>query len=344
MHILRGIVMSTNDYSRSGKIAVDLDGLQVQTLYSSPYLDPKGIGGFFGLPPVGASVLIASPEKGGSSSDYIYMTTVADPPYGNIRLKGNRIKVGSPNNTAIVGFGGIPDANINYKYTGSPTRYVMASRMGHKLVLEESVAEGIWVSRAGLYSAKGKRVELNDSKGNNYISVENEHGDKLKITSTDNDYLPNRALYIRTKGSHYIMSDNGAINITVQDGQELSLHNNSTGYNRKGFPGEAWSKRYGNVNLKSKIKDINITGEGKYSKVFINVPSKSSHVQINAGGNIKLFGENIQFKAENKIEMIADRILMESTTSIGLDSGKIHLNSGIARGLVIQKLTNDYGI
>jgi hypothetical protein len=204
-------------------------------------------------------------------------------------------------------------------------------------------------SRVELKSEKGKVINLNDNPANDSIFIYNNLTEHILITGDgSNDHAP-RNIQISGKGTISNQTANGDYKITVTDGREINIHNNSTGAYK---PQGEGSEKYGNINVKSENKDINIVARGDESSLFIITPKAriqiddNGDIRIHANqgdinidspdGNINIKGvnlnmdfEQINIKASNNIAVHASNVAsIKGDAQAAIDGGQVHLNSG----------------
>jgi len=109
--------------------------------------------------------------------------------------------------------------------------------------------------------------------------------------------------------------------MVVQDGRDLQLINNSTGSNK----GVANPEAYGNVNLQSKNRDVNLFTKSGIGRIFIEClnPNGSSEIiqlKTNGNGTIRLIA--------TKVEITADKLGVDANTIDLQAAGDINLGAG----------------
>jgi hypothetical protein len=259
--------------------------------YVSPYLN-GGNSGFIAIPEIGARVLICKPDN---DNEWYYLGTTSVPGLGNSLVKNT-----DPNNTRL------PDSRV-YLASGRPQRYVFKSPLGNMLVLSDEKSESYYNVKAELKSPSGKGLKLIDSPNIDCVILENEHGDKIKITSKANEANAPRSIEIEAKGPVNIVSRDSALNLTVIDGKELNITNKSTGSKRSG-PNDPTP---GNINVVTDNGDVNILAKGSDSSVFIEAQGSSSRIVLKSKGSIDLSADgNVNIAAGGDVKVTGSKIFL----------------------------------
>jgi len=157
-----------------------------------------------------------------------------------------------------------------------------------------------------LKSTQGHLLKLSDTPIKDCIILRNKDGDGITITANKNAAYPSNSIDIKSKGNYRCVSFFGEMYMGLVEGRDISIVNNSAGYNANPLP------QFGNVNLVSKWKDINIYSEGPTGNVLIST----------ALGVIQL--------KSNEINVYGTTVNVNSATNINLKSvtGNINLDSG----------------
>lgn len=342
-----GIVADTRDLTKTGMIKIEHPSFQgnIMAKYTSPYMGTKGSGGFVGIPEVGSRVLIVQPD---SSEEWFYMSTIVDYKQTINSVADNPIK-----DMHEV----LPEKRL-YAYRGLPTIVGMYSQKGHALRLSDSYNPGMIAVKAELKSSLGKRITLNDSPGADNIVIRNEHGDGIRITTGSNPAMPARSIELESAGPQKLICRESQMDLWVYDGRELNIMNESTGFNSSPLDPD----RYGNINISSKNRDINLTVRSDDGRIFIDALGSQGVIQIDTDGVVRIAARdieliannNISFQAGNNINLKANNaIAMEGTGTISMlssgnisaDGALIFLNSGVSTPVAInlQKIDNYYG-
>ena len=249
---------------------------------------------------------------------------------------------------------------------------------GNSLTFYRQVNDTFNRNSVKLKSAGNKVLELDDSTGVDSIVLKNEHNDFFILTSVPkaSKTLPPRAAILQTLGAQRFINRESETDILVHDGKELNLLNNSTGANGPEGDGPD-ADNWGNINLQSRYRDINIFtgGDGdetdndkpQSARIFIECLNKEGDnqliqidtrgdgtvriiapkVEVSAGvsGLDIISGGNINMVAAGNINMKATNTSTRTTGNINADGNQIWLNSGKSdeAGAVIEQSESFYG-
>lgn len=325
----------------------DLDEIRL----SSPY-ETSDKGTFkIPTPRIGSTIVICKPT---GSSQWIYLATcpgyhwvgdgVADP-----------IKKYNPGLSVSVDRGGVGDQGNGYD--GS---LVIQNDLGCGLKLAQTMGPKGNRIYSELYTGKKKKIKADDSTFNDAIILDTNAGSSFRLTGfPSSKSAPRKGAILNTIGSQHFISQSGDTHLVVQDGGELNLINNSTGFNAfaAALPFTA-----GNINLQSKRGDINLLTSNPSSKIFIEclpstntpgadapineivirsgpaVPTTNANRVIIEAAEIQLTTTNLSINSLGTINMTSTgRMAFAAPTidftgaAINMDAtGLINLNSGIA--------------
>ena len=250
--------------------------------YVTPYLAGKN-GGFIAIPEVGSRVLICKPDD---EEGWYYM--------GSIMGFGLGQALSDPANT-LKDKGLNPDKKM-YKARGVPQRYVFKSPKGNCLILSDEYEPGYFNVKTELRTPSGKSIKLIDSPQVDSIIIENEHGDKIKLSSKSNDATAPRSLDLDCQGQINITTRGSSLNLQVIDGKELNIVNTSTGSKRA----NANDPTPGIINLISENNDINLTVKADTGSIFLDAQGQNGHVVLKSKGDISIEGEKgVKITASN---------------------------------------------
>tara|TARA_R110002020_G_scaffold379488_6_gene590764 strand:- start:12716 stop:13945 length:1230 start_codon:yes stop_codon:yes gene_type:complete len=248
-------------------------------VYTSPF--KAGAEGGFVFPPLGGeTVLVCQPDD--ETDLWYYMSTVYRSP-GALGATG-----GGPMEDEQKAQIKKVDKDI-YRAKGIPMKWVLGSPDGHKIIFSEEQGKGTpedeeekWENkRLEIRSAKGKSLKFLDSKEQECMYLINEHRDGIKITShRDNPQSSARSIEVESLGPIKNISREGAIDIWVDDGRELNIVNNSTGKNKPvGEEAEGKEEHYGNVNIESKHRDVNIQSNAAGGRIYLTTTDEKAQAQ-----------------------------------------------------------------
>ena len=331
-----GIVVSNFDSgSKTGKMSVEMDesGLTIDVIYVSPFYHLNG-GGVLAIPDIGSKILVFNDLNSGY---YYYLGTIIDTP-------------SNPVIGGMIGWEPISEPGV-YSERGIPQKVTYTNQVGAGLKISRRLLPNYMTSKVNLDSEKGKRISLSDSPKSDVVLIRNEHGDGIVISSQANDVHADRSIEVKCKGSQHFVSYQAAMNFYLIEGKDISIENFSTGSNSNTTAGE--KGRFGNINIKSHNADINITGKGDKSDIFITTPK--ARIEIKADGSVLIDSQdsvriqalkNIELKSTaGDISMEALNINMKSTLNTNIQS---MLNTSIeatanftAKGTLLATLTSD---
>lgn len=295
MRICLGQVFDVHDFMQRGVFFVyakEVSENPVEVTYVTPYASQHEAG-MVAIPEEGTSVLIVLPEN---SSKWYYMGATYEP-----SVQRGTEKILKENQY-------LPDKNI-YRARGRPQKVLLKDTKGNQLTLSSEYNPKFSNIKAELASSKGKKLILSDSPTFDSVLLRNEHRDGLKITATADNVSPARSIELECKGPQKIISRNSEIEIRVNDGREVTIENLSTGIkNDPAFP-----EQFGNINVISHNKDINLTTKGLTGKIFIDALGPEGHIQIDSAGTVtiwadravKIKGATIDIKADQDVNIEA---------------------------------------
>lgn len=313
MQIHKGVVTKILDITKEGKMLVKKhkSNYDITVFYTSPYY-MKNEGGIFAMPEVGAEILFVSDEDGAA---YYYLSTIVSNP----RISG-----------ATKSF--IKDPLINEKYLYSPEGIPEAITVkdsrgaGLRISNYQSKRTGIG-SRVQLNSVLNHKLILSDSPDSNCVILRNKDLDGITITAEKNQVHSANSIEIKSRGTQRCVVREGEYKIMVADGRDITLINTSTGLNAPYVPNPLepsprFAEQYGNINLVSKWKDINIYSDSVFGSVYISTPSQ--FIQIKTGGEVNIFGTlGINLNATGGIN------LKSSVGPINIEAPQVNIKSTV---------------
>ena len=320
MKVLKGFVTNIVDTNKSGVFSVMLYGQSdkvVPVTYTSQMYS-IGEGGYFQIPNLHAEVLILFDEDLG---EYFYLSTMVTKPRFSPKSWSDKKSL----------FQLVNKRNL-YSLLGIPRAVTLTDQKGAGLIIQnfyEDQELPDWVinsaicgfrppksyidPRVQLQSAGGHKVILCDNPEMDRVEISNRHNDRIVITadSSDNNPYGRSSIEIASQGSQRISAQTGEYKVTLKDGADITLENESTGSNVS-LEGKDKS---GNVNLRSQNKDINIYTEGSGGKILLTCVGGGSVIQLKSNGSISIYSEgDITVKSGGSINFAAD--------------GDINFNSG----------------
>ena len=341
---------------------------------TTPYLG-EFLGGFVGnIPGEGTQVLVVQPGDGG---EWYYLGATFGQEQQATDTGVNKASADVPPGQRVTDVYGESGAG-----TGYPNTLAYQDEAGNGIRLIGQRRSDALNVKAEIYSSEGKSISLNDSPGLDCIRINAAHDDSGEsvITLTDSDpqnqSMAAHMIQMESTGPQNLINYESETNILVKDGRELQLLNNSTGFNRNpnssdGSP----SQEYGNVNIQSKNKDVNVFSMKEDGRIFIECLREDGFNQIieiethgtqgairlRTNGDIDIQGGKIGINAINAggihkgtidIKAAGDiniqsggKISLNATKDIAADGKEIHLNSGASNPANpdIGDATNTYG-
>lgn len=360
MKVIEVVVQSFADKTKTGKIYAtrtlgtgeDAIVEDYEVFYTSPWGTPgvkstKEIPGMYALPGPGQVILIVQPED----SNYWYFLSVVH--------SGPSL----PNDTNV--------PKDMYKKRPAPEKFIIRDPKGNELSFSYGYKKN-FDFKVLLKSSLGKRLVLNDSPKINHVSLTNEKGDGIKIRGRNTgpfvSFPPppaSRSIEIQSKGPLNLQSRESGINMTVADGKDITLQNSSTGLNalyadlltdQTSILGQKLPfliVPYGNINLTSDWRDVNITAgktHGALQKILpaavYQIPDISEHyrgkVMITSKGGVTTAaaqGSIIQLHSDGsviikapkgKVYIQGDTVNVRGDSELNLESrGFVNINAGV---------------
>jgi hypothetical protein len=306
-------VISTIDSSNEGRFKVTFPPRCKQSetanvIYTSPSYSIYE-GGFFAPPTLGSEVLVFQADD----QNYYYLSTIVSFPKLTCKPAGL--------------FGKIKDFLVAGK------KIFNSDNQPKAIYLTNTKGAGIKISnyynndgseiprdKVTVNSTQGHKLVLSDNPNLDCVILRNKDGDGITITANSNPVHSSNSIVIKSKSSQRYVADAGELRFTLTDGRDLILENNSTGINSgAGSP-------YGNVNLVSKWKDINIYTQGAGNpitgdagRVLISTPN--GVIQLNSGGDVTIYAKgDINIASEQNINMEANDINLRARGDINVRS------------------------
>ena len=328
--------------------------------YVSPYATGCE-GGFVAVPEVGMSVLVCSP-MGTMEWFYLGTTFLASPEQAEGEI--------------------VPDSQVkplqradpyNFNARGEPMHYFFKGKTGAGIEISEEFNPKFFNKKVELKSSEGKIVSLIDSPGIDSIVLDSGNSARVTLTNMGKPgafwqglkkgfVLPPSAFIVDTRGTQLYLNRNSRTDILVKDGVDLNILNNSGGNNKWAEPEE---EHYGNVNIQSKQRDVNILtrsqggttngrifieclnteGKGQVIEIETHGTNGDCVIRIKSTGRLELqSGEDLEIDCKGAIHMkAANNINIEAGGDLTLLSGgtifadggpNIRLNEGGAPTVV----------
>lgn len=290
MKILRGIVISNFDALATGVLTVKHHSRlesHYKVIYTSPYFS-RNESGIVAIPEVGSEILfVFDPDF----NEYYYISTLVTPGTLFDQNRDPEFNTTRPliNEKKLYGDNGIPQAII-FKDT-----------KGAGLKVSNYYDKAGISARVELKTSTNHKLLLSDSPKMDCVILRNKDLDGITITSRKNDVHSANSIETKSKGAQRCIVRESEYTVVVADGRDITLYNNSTG----AFKNPDQPNQYGNINLISKNKDINVWSEGDGGKVFVS--TKNGLIQINSGGNVVIHSAaSVTIKSDQDINLKAD--------------------------------------
>lgn len=309
-----------------------------EVIYASPYFG-TGHSGFVALPHVGQKIVVVQPQD---DEFFYYIGSFIEPPQ-DLSTEGDNLKDSDTD----------PVDNLDkqiYKARGVPQRLLLKDSKGNQIVLSDEYNPTYFNLKMLLKSFTGKILGFVDSPLIASIYLKNDHGDGITITSEPNVVDAARQIKSIAHTTQEHIARHGRYLVVVNEGREITICNRSTGMYK-----EPDSNRYGNVNLESYYKDINLYARsnltGKIHIECTNPEAEEQVIQIKTTANNSV----VRISSTGKIEITSNSDLDINTNgnfnincagsfsvnsgggmefkgggNINLDGPEIHLNSGQA--------------
>ena len=343
----KAIVQSVVDVTESGLFTADIPSLNLYGI-TITYVSPMHTqtAGFVMIPTEGTEILVDKAEDDKEEVWY-YMGSIVSPPgTGSMKSEDpNSQQVGVAGATAmeIKSIQG-PKSRGLYQAMGKPEGSVVGNEAGRLSFMNGINDNDMKIPKILLESSGGKEISLTDGKESDKITIKNEHGDGLIITSNtaaEAKNTPTRSMFVEMDGDIKHEVKHGNMDLNVINGRELNLINSSPG----GFGGVgAEATMWGNVNLESCNKEINlITGThpvGQIGKINLFSMGAAGAVQLYAG----LGGITLQTTGKLSINALGGIDLVSTAGDINLQAAAGSVNIQGAAGVSINGKPGNVGI
>ena len=311
MKFYKARVNSNKNESQSGVFKASVERLDgnpnIDVNYVSPYYSVNN-GGLMAIPPKDSEIIIGHDEH---LNEYFYFGTI---------VSKSKLIPGVDDKRAD----GVLPERLAYNKDNFPSMISFANTEGAGLKIHNYLngTDSPLLKSVVLESTQGHRLELSDNPNRDQVSLKNKNQEGITITGERNPIHAARCIDMKTLNSIKIHSTQGSLDISIQDGKDLTIKNYSTGFNAlpPSVPG-------GNVNIVSQSKDINIYTEsvrnpitGEAGRILISTPE--GVIQLKAGANgITIYSlGDIRLKSLGNIELDALNINMNALNSINLNS------------------------
>ena len=286
--------------------------------YTSPFRAGESGGILF--PPVDPQTILVCKPDGSDDDVWYYLSTVYEKPKtSNTHIEKDFVKGTLKADAEKV------DKNL-YRSRGLPMRNTIGSAGGHKLLLSDEYGtdprseEPIDNRRLEVKTMLGKVLKFLDSTGQDTLYLTNEHRDGIKITSSDTDpFSAAQSIEIESRGPQKQICRESQMDMLVNEGRELNLVNNSNGV----WKNIDYPEKYGNINIESRNRDINLNCLSDTGRIFIQCLSGIP----DASGSVPTTGQLIEIETKNETSII--RIFGKGSVEVHADSD-ITLEAGTA--------------
>lgn len=344
LKIFKGIVTSNTDSTESGVVSVSINNSKtlIKAVYTSPYF-ARYTTGIFAPPATGSHILVAYSED---EDKYYYISTIVEHP----AIIGAAVKYTTGGISPVIN-----DA-LSYSPSGTPSIMTFKDDTGAGLKITNYRTQNKPIAnQTVLKSTQGHKLILSDSPDKDCAILKNKDGDGITITANKNKVHSSNSIVIHSRNSHRCTVLNGDYIVRVVDGRDLTLINESTGFNKKYYDPEAALnanlasnplEQYGNINLVSRTNDINIYTGGDTpavaattaqlgGDVLISTLSTGSVIQINSNGDVKIFANvgKVSVQAFSGISLVSE----SGDIDIQAPSGNINM---LGNNINVAALTN----
>jgi hypothetical protein len=256
----------------------------INIVYTSPYY-AIATGGVLAIPEIGSEILCAEDDTDPNKIVYYYVSTI--------------VRERSPNNkhgAKLDGFPIIPGKyNINPDKSSAIKTFQDERSTGLRISSYRSEKSG-YTSSVTLNSLENNIV-LSDSPNQEGIFILNRNLDGISIIGDKNIAHGANSIQIRSAGSQKCEVENGSYLVNVKDGQDITLINQSKGTYAPlaispMFPSSPTPElQFGNINLISSLKDINVFCNSLIGSIYIGTPGPL--IQITADGFINIISKTM---------------------------------------------------
>lgn len=316
-----------------------LGGSERSVRWTSPYLTGGDGGLATPVPMKGALILVCKPDN---CEEWFYLGSTGLQGIDNIGQDQEPLSHTKSGPALVTDRGGAKKGGL----LDSDVR--LQNDWGCGVELAQTRSTQAQVIHSKVYTPGGKKVLVSDSPGIDSILIDTGNGSRIALTDEPQgqEGLAGKSLQVDTVGPQRLINAESQTDLLVHDGRELQLINNSTGVNRD--PNEP--EHYGNVNIQSKNRDVNIFTKGPGGRIFIECldPNGENQViQINpksSGGVVRIISDkaeivanNIGIQANTSIDMRSEgninmsaggEVNIRATGQANIDASEIHLNSG----------------
>ena len=333
MEILKGTVQPYRPSDAPNKIWVRLDDnsyFDTEVVYTSPVFQ-RHYYGIFAKPPIGTEVLVAF-----DGFTYYYISSIVDqhPNYGS----DSKTTDGQPlplfSESKMVNSSGEP-STMMFKNDENAGLSIKSVKDKNPITKERDPI----ANQVELRSSSGNKLVLNDSPMANCVILETTNhdgimiGGKVPIGSFGKPGMPLAMGQIKITSTydHMCVVKNGSYKLNIKEGQDITIKNESRGFNSffaldpLAVPGPGYrpSLMFGNINLVTKFRDINIYTDNPapgvvppagFSNIFIS--TSNGLIQLKSGGDIVIYSVG-----KTTVESVGDLNLVSQTGNVNIQAG-----------------------
>ena len=309
-------VSDVADAARSGQFSarIKVMGGRVMPInYVSPYAS-NGVGAFVGIPQVGVEIMVCQPDP--TSEEWYYLGSTFAPEPQQVKGDSSAETTHYPLERA---------APLLYRARGVPMGVQFTGPEGGGISVTTEYNPDFINSKTEITSNINKKITLSDSPAIDAIILDSGNGSTIKISDNpQKGTLPARSIEVQSVGPQKYINLESQTDILVRDGRELQLLNNSTGANAA----EDEKAKSGNVNIQSKLRDVNVFTQAKEGRIFIeclNVNGNNQVIEIQTNGA----DGAIRIKTNGKVDIQANNIGINATGNIDMKAGgAINIDAG----------------
>jgi hypothetical protein len=323
------------------------DNLPVQVIYTSPTYQ-RYFYGMFAPPAVGSEILITYDKD---KDEYYYISTIVDH-----ALDLGIISKDSEGNSAP-----LFREYKAYDDEGRPTAMFFKNEKNAGLKITNYYVSGDPViNEVQVKSSKGSKLILSDSPAAECVVLRNSEGDGITIGGDINipfipkfDFIHRGIVFNSLMGQQSIVT-NGSYEVSITDGRDVTIKNDSKGTFRA-YKADAQNigladpeYQYGNINLVSKYRDINIYTDNpapasglRESSVYVT--TQYGVIQIKSGGGVTIFNldptKKITVQSAGGIDLLAE----SGDINIRANAGNVNISSQASTNIVANTNLNAAG-
>lgn len=339
INLEKGTVTSNIDGYHKGRFKAEFPKYgEREIIYTSPMYRVNG-GGFLAIPSEGDIILAAYDD---TDEKWYYHSTVVD-----VELLEEDRRI--PNFKEITG-------SQDYSKDSKPVSVKMQNQVGAGLDITRNFrpVPMTAINYVNLVSERGKKVGLDDSPGVEAVVIQNQHGDGVLVKGETDNYYAGRSINVKSVGPQSFHVANSYMNLKVQEGQDLTIENKSTGAMAQRPSEQYWPngkqpcRRWGGIYLRSENGDVSIAANAdsgnpeEDGRIFITTPKariqilqdgsitldSTDSIKIRTDGNLNMEGQDVNIKANGSLNIQSSSdASISSGGNVNANGQEIHLNS-----------------